>query len=63
MCETNKPTLYPQTMVLELLEKINDKDNRLTDWYIAHCDQSKNTVDNLKNMLTILSDNRIKFEE
>lgn len=39
------------------LEKMQD-----STWYIAHCDLSKNTVDNLKTMMTILSDNRIQFD-
>ena len=56
MCETNKPTLYPQAMVLDLLEKIQNK-----DWCVVHLDQSKTVVENIKNMLEILSDNRIKF--
>lgn len=56
MRETNKPTLYPQSMVIDLLIKL---DNR--DYYIAHADQSLGIADNIKNMMTILSDNRITF--
>ena len=56
MRETNKPTLYPQSMIVDLIIKL---DNR--DYYIAHADQSLSIVDNIKNMLTILSDNRITF--
>lgn len=56
MHETNKPTLYPQSMVVDLIIKL---DNR--DYYITHADQSLSIVDNIKNMLTILSDNRITF--
>jgi hypothetical protein len=56
MHETNKPTLYPQSMIVDLVVKL---DNR--DYYIAHVDQSLSLVDNIKNMLTILSDNRIIF--
>jgi len=55
--ETDKPTLYLSYMVLDLLEKIEDR-----DWYIAHIDQSKTITQNIKNMITILSDNRIIFE-
>lgn len=58
MHETNKPALYPQSMVIDLLIKL---DNR--DYYTAHADQSLSLVDNIKNMLTILSDNRITFEK
>lgn len=56
MRETNKPTLYPHSIVIDLLIKL---DNR--DYYAAHADQSLSLVDNVKNMLTILSDNRITF--
>ena len=56
MRETNKPTLYPQSMIVDLIIKLDDR-----DWYIAHADQSLSLVDNVKNMLTILSDNRIDF--
>lgn len=56
MRETNKPTLYPQSMVIDLLTKLDDR-----EWYTAHADQSLSLVDNVKNMLTILSDNRITF--
>ena len=56
MRETNKPTLYPQSMVIDLLVKM---DNR--DWYTSHADQSLGIVDNIKNMITILSDSRITF--
>ena len=56
MRETNKQTLYPQSMVIDLLIKL---DNR--EYYIAHADQSLGIVDNIKNMITILSDNRITF--
>lgn len=54
--ETNKPTLYPQSMIVDLLIKLDDR-----DYYISHADQSISLVDNIKNMLTILSDNRITF--
>lgn len=56
MRETDKPTLYPQSMVIDLLIKL---DNR--DWYIMHADQSLGIAENIKRMLTILSDNRITF--
>lgn len=56
MRETNKPTLYPYSMIVDLLIKLDDR-----DYYIAHADQSLSLVDNIKNMLTILSDNRISF--
>ena len=54
--ETNKPALYPQQMVIDLLVKLDDR-----EYYIAHADLSLSLVDNIKRMLTILSDNRIKF--
>lgn len=56
MHETDKKTLYPHSMIVDLLVKLNDR-----DYYIAHADQSLSIVDNIKNMLTILSDNRITF--
>lgn len=56
MRETNKPTLYPQSMLIDLIIKL---DNR--DYYVAHADQSLSIVDNIKNMIMILSDNRITF--
>lgn len=57
MCETNKPILYPQTMALEILEKLQNR-----DYAIAHCDYSLDTAGNIKRILTILSDNRIQFD-
>lgn len=56
MHETGKETLYPLFMVADLLEKMENN-----DWCIAHCDQSIGTVANIKNMLEVLSDGRIKF--
>lgn len=56
MHETGKETLYPQSMVIDLLIKLDSR-----DYYIAHADQSISLVDNIKNMLAILSDNRITF--
>lgn len=56
MRETNKPTLYPQSMIIDLIIKLDD-----LEWYTAHADQSLSIVDNIKKMLTILSDNRITF--
>ena len=56
MHETDKPVLHPQTMALELLEKMSDR-----TLYIAHADQSLNTIDNIKIMLTIQSYGRIQF--
>ena len=54
--ETNKPTVYPQTMALEILEKLQDR-----DYALAHCDLSLDTAGNVKRILTILSNNRIQF--
>lgn len=54
--ETNKPTLYPQSMIVDLFIKLDDR-----EYYTAHADQSLSLIDNIKNMLTILSDNRITF--
>jgi hypothetical protein len=56
MHETGKETLYPQSMIVDLLIKLDDK-----DYYTAHADQPLSLVDNIKNMLTVLSDNRINF--
>ena len=56
MRETNKPTLYPYIMIIDLIIKLDDR-----DYYIAHADQSLSLTGNIKNMLTILSGNRITF--
>jgi len=54
--ETGYNTLSPLQKVVDLLEKSQDM-----DWYIEHFDQSLSLVDNIKNTLTIYSDNRIQF--
>jgi hypothetical protein len=55
--ETGYKQILPKTLALELLEKLQDR-----DYAIAHLDQSKSLVDNIKNMITIISDNRIQFD-
>jgi hypothetical protein len=54
--ETGYTTFYPKQLALEILEYMQD-----SEWYIAHCDQSKNTVENIKSIIETLSGNRIKF--
>lgn len=57
MRETGLKTLYPQTMVCDLIEKLDS-----VDYKLEHYDYSISMRDNIKRMITILSDNRIEFE-
>jgi len=51
-------TMYPQAKAIELLEKMQD-----SEWWRAHCDNSKSIIENIKHKLTVLSDGRILFDD
>jgi hypothetical protein len=57
MRETDKATLYPFSMVCDILDNMDDY-----DYLVKNFDMSLKIVDNIKRMVTILSDNRIEFE-
>ena len=54
--ETGYNTLSPLQKAVDLLEKSQDR-----DWYIEHFDQSLSLIDNIKNAITVYSDNRVQF--